>query len=1060
VRATIRGRVPPSRVLLIASFGAFLAFLDATIVNVAFPSIRASFDGSSIGALSWVLNAYNIVFAACLVICGRLTDLLGRRRAFVGGVLIFTLASLWCGLATSLDMLIVARVGQALGAALLVPASLALVVEAFPSGRRTHAIGLWGASAAVAAGLGPPIGGALVELGGWRWAFLVNVPFGLAALVAGHRQLVESRAPGRRSLPDLRGALLLAGALALLNLALVQAGGWGWTSLGVLGSFAGTLVLSLGFVVSSRRHRHPLLDPALLRLPSFGVATVATALAGLGFYAYLLTNVLWLRYVWDYSVLRTGLALVPGAVVAAVVAAVLGPLAARRGFRVVIVPGALVWAAAYLWYHQQVGATPAFWAEWLPGQVLSGIGVGATLPVLASAALTAVPGGRYATASAVVSGARQVGGVLGVALLVVLIGDPTSGRVSDVLRDGWLLSILAFLAVAVLAISIGRVASAAQDEAVPLGEPLVHLPERPHSEAARAPAEHDLDAVSVLAALRPDARAALAHACRVAGVHAGDWLLREGDPPSSAYVVRTGRFEVVVDGHVVRELGPGSVFGELALLTGDHRSAGVRARRDSTVLEIPRAEFDRLLVHDGPSARAVLTQVAGQLSSARHPAGAPPAVAPVVVAVVPAHPGAPTASVAASLLPLLRRHVDVVAPGQVDAEGLERAERDAARVLLVAESTDPAGWQDFCRRQADAVVLVAHAGHPVPRGGPTTVEPAGLRPDVVLVGPDPGPDARVEWAATTDAWQVTVASGDLRTALRPLADRVAGRALGLVLAGGGARAFAHVGVLQELAAGGVAVDRIAGSSVGAIIAATYACGADPDEVEAICYGEFVRRRPFSDWTLPAVSLARGRRVRVGLGRAFGSATVLEGLPRQLHVVSTDLVHRVRVVHRRGDLVDAVAASARLPVLFAPMARDGRLLVDGGILDNLPVDLLTERAEGPVLAVNVSAGGGARADGPVRVPALGETLLRTMMIGSGGAVEAAVAQGAAVVTPAARGVGLLEFHQFDRMVTAGRVAARAFLDQGGLDWLGHPETAVRLEPDVVLPSPREQRVAQT
>src|SRR6478672_6484997 len=158
-------RVPASRVLLVACFGAFLAFLDATIVNVAFPSIRASFPGESIGSLSWVLNAYNIV-------CGRLTDLLGRRRAFLGGIALFTVASALCGAAPTLDLLIAARVVQALGAAMLVPASLALVVEAFPGPKRSHAIGLWGATAAVAAGLGPPTGGALVELGGWRWAFL------------------------------------------------------------------------------------------------------------------------------------------------------------------------------------------------------------------------------------------------------------------------------------------------------------------------------------------------------------------------------------------------------------------------------------------------------------------------------------------------------------------------------------------------------------------------------------------------------------------------------------------------------------------------------------------------------------------------------------------------------------------------------------------------------------------------------------------------------------------------------------------------------------------------
>ena len=155
-------RTAPERVLLVAAFGAFLAFLDATVVNVAFPDIRESFPGASVGDLSWVLNAYNIVFGSFLVVFGRLTDLLGRRRMFVVGTVVFTLASVLCAVAPSLGMLIAFRVLQALGAALLVPASLAVVVEAFPADHRSHAVGLWGASAAVAAGLGPPVGGALV----------------------------------------------------------------------------------------------------------------------------------------------------------------------------------------------------------------------------------------------------------------------------------------------------------------------------------------------------------------------------------------------------------------------------------------------------------------------------------------------------------------------------------------------------------------------------------------------------------------------------------------------------------------------------------------------------------------------------------------------------------------------------------------------------------------------------------------------------------------------------------------------------------------------------------
>ena len=432
-------RVPPSRVLVVASFGAFLAFLDATIVNVAFPSIRESFPDTSIAGLSWVLNAYNIVFAACLILCGRLTDLVGRRRSFVAGVVIFTVSSLLCGLAPSVELLVIFRVPQALGAAMLVPASLALVIAAFPAERRAHAIGTWGASAAVAAGLGPPIGGALVQLGGWRWAFLVNLPFGLVAVWAARHELVESRAPGRRMVPDLLGAALLVLGLALLNLGIVKGQDWGWSSVGVVSAFLAAAVALVLFVVSSRRHRAPMLDPALLRLPSFGIGSTSAVLAGFGFYAYLLTNILWLQYVWGYDVLRAGLALVPGAVVAAIVAARLGPLAARYGYRWFVVPGAVVWAGAYLWYHERVGLQPAFWAEWMPGQVLSGIGVGATLPLLGSAALAAVPGGRYATASAVVSSARQLGGVLGIAVLVVVLGEPTPATAVQVFRDGWVL---------------------------------------------------------------------------------------------------------------------------------------------------------------------------------------------------------------------------------------------------------------------------------------------------------------------------------------------------------------------------------------------------------------------------------------------------------------------------------------------------------------------------------------------------------------------------------------------------------------------------------------------
>jgi len=1035
MRAAGTGRVTEGRVLLVSAFGAFLAFLDATIVNVAFPSIRESFPGTSIGELSWVLNAYNIVFAAFLIVCGRLADLLGRRRTFVLGVLVFTVASALCGAAPTVGLLVAARVVQALGAALLVPASLALVVEAFSEERRTHAIGLWGATAAVAAGLGPPIGGALVEAGGWRWAFYVNIPFGIAAVLVARRQLVESRAPGRRTMPDLVGAALLAAALAALTLGIVKGNDWGWISAALVGSMIAAIAFGGLFVVSSRRARSPLLDPTLLRISSFAVANVATAVAGLGFYAYLLTNILWLQYVWGYSVLRAGLALVPGALVAAVVAAVLGPVAERRGYRLVVVPGALVWAGAYIWYHQATGVTPDFLGAWLPGQVLSGIGVGATLPVLGSAALAAVPGGRYATASAVVSSARQLGGVLGIALLVVIVGTPSAAEAVGAFKDGWLLSIAAFLAVAVLALPLGRLGHAEEAPADDAHDvPVVHLPTRDPLPRPAAQSAGVAD-VPMFAALDPAARVRLERSATEHAVPAGDWLMREGDPPGSVYVVRTGRLEVWIAGTRVRELGPGAVIGELAVLTGEGRSAAVRARRDSVLLEIRREDFTTLLETDPAASRVVVTQLAERLrSGGARPAE--PAAAPGVVAVVAAHDGAPVAAVAASLVAGLDRHLRVVAPQRVDADGLARAEREHDRVVLVADGTDDGdpGWLARCVRQADQVVLVAAADAPQTELLRGRCDEAACQPDVVLVGPHPGPETLAAWARAADAWQVSVVDGDLAVGLRPLVDRVACRSLGLVLAGGGARAFAHIGVLRELEDQGIPVDRVAGCSIGAIVAATWATGVSGEELEDKSYAEFVRRRPFGDYTLPTHSLARGRRTHEGLMRALGADTLVEGLPRQFGCVSTDLVTRTRQVHRRGSLVDATLASVRLPVLFPPIADGQRLLIDGGVLDNLPVDLLTERSEGPVVAVNIAMGGSVRPHTvdpsapprPARVPALGETLLRTMMIGSAGAVATARGHGAAVVTPPTMGVGLLEFHQLDRMVQAGRRAARELL----------------------------------
>src|SRR5215208_5919381 len=243
-RVAVRRHEPRAlTVLAVASLGVFIAFVDATIVNIAFPDIVRSFPETDISSLSWVLNAYNIVFAAFLVAAGRIADLLGRRRMFLFGLVIFTVASGLCAAAPSANALIAFRLLQALGAAFVVPASLGLVLQAFPADRRAHAVALLSAVAALAAGIGPSLGGFLVSLESWRLVFLVNIPVGVVAYYLSRRHLVESREPGRRRMPDLPGAMIFAVAIAALVLTVVKGQEWGWGSPRILGSFAVALVL-------------------------------------------------------------------------------------------------------------------------------------------------------------------------------------------------------------------------------------------------------------------------------------------------------------------------------------------------------------------------------------------------------------------------------------------------------------------------------------------------------------------------------------------------------------------------------------------------------------------------------------------------------------------------------------------------------------------------------------------------------------------------------------------------------------------------------------------------
>ena len=441
--------------VLIACTGAFLVFLDTTIVNIAFPDISASFPEASRGLLSWVLDGYFVVIAALLVPAGGLADRFGHKRVFLGGLALFTLASLLCAVAPSLEALIAFRVLQGAGAAAIAPTSLAIVLDSFPPEKRATGVGLWGAAAAAAAATGPTLGAALVELDSWRLVFLVNLPLGAGLLLAGRRLLADPT-PRDSRLPDLPGALMLALSLAAVTLGIVEGNDWGWTGAGTLAAFAAGVLLLGAVVARSLRHPRPIVDPAFFTHRSFTLGNLGTLLFAAAFFSLILGNVLFLTTVWAYSILSAGLAALPGPAMTTRVSGPAGRLADRFGHRAVVVPGTLVFAAGAL-VLRSAGAEPDYVGTWLPGAILTGIGIGLAFPTLGSAAVRDVADDRFATASAVNAAFRQIGAVLGTAILIAIVGEPASlTEALDVSDSAYLFAVLASVASGVAALGLRR----------------------------------------------------------------------------------------------------------------------------------------------------------------------------------------------------------------------------------------------------------------------------------------------------------------------------------------------------------------------------------------------------------------------------------------------------------------------------------------------------------------------------------------------------------------------------------------------------------------------------
>ncbi|HSV38979.1 MAG TPA: MFS transporter [Nocardioidaceae bacterium] len=434
----------------------FLAGLDLFIVNVAFDDIGHDFSGGahppSLGDLSWILNGYAVVFAALLIPAGRLTDRYGQKGGFVTGLALFTLASLACGYADDVWTLVALRGVQAVGAAVMTPASLGLLLAALPPERRAAGARVWALSGAIAAALGPAAGGVLVQLS-WHWAFWINVPVGLVLLVAAVRLVPDVRHNEGAPRPDLVGALLLAVSIGALVLGLVQSNDWGWTSGLTIGSFTTAALTLLAFVGFSRRHPNPVVDPALFRVRSFTSVNIATLLFNGSFGAALLLAILWMQQGWGFSALETGFAIAAGPLVVPVASILGNRLFGHLHPSRLIAAGGVVVALGVIWLLLALSTEPSYWTTVLPGWLVIGVGVGLGFPNLVAAATASLPAAQAATGSGIISMARQVGLVLGVAILVSILDTGVADL--DAVRWAWVFIAATALASSVAALTMG-----------------------------------------------------------------------------------------------------------------------------------------------------------------------------------------------------------------------------------------------------------------------------------------------------------------------------------------------------------------------------------------------------------------------------------------------------------------------------------------------------------------------------------------------------------------------------------------------------------------------------
>lgn len=447
------------RVFLLCILVVSLGSMDSGMVPIILDRIEQSFPATPLTTLSWVITAYTIALAALVVTSGRLSDRTGRRRMFLLGGWTFIAGALLSAAAPNPYVLIAARLVQGTGHALYTPASLGLILTAWPDERRTHALGAWVAAGGVAAAVGPVVGGAITQLADWaalddpwRGAFLLHVAVGVPALIASHRALPDTQRVADTKLPDLLSIVFLTIMLASTTLVMVEARSWGWSDARIVGFAIAAVVFGAAFAARSRVVDTPVLDFALLRPRAYRISLVVSFVLALSVFANLVMQAQFLQKVWHYDVFGAGLAVIPLPAAAAIASPVAARLADRYGHKPLILGGISLSAIGLFWFTFMLDTTPHYWTAFFPATVMVGGGTwGCAIAMINGAAAATLTTENFGVGLAILQTLRQVGSIMGGALFFGLYGTPLAGDVFDTFHRIWLL--FAFMPLVALAIA-------------------------------------------------------------------------------------------------------------------------------------------------------------------------------------------------------------------------------------------------------------------------------------------------------------------------------------------------------------------------------------------------------------------------------------------------------------------------------------------------------------------------------------------------------------------------------------------------------------------------------